>query len=332
MCFSSCGARQGLAPEHRGQGGLGRAGGAASPTSPRSHPGLEGGCCHARHPARNSPSAEIGALGHRGWEGLARERGPCASDLPTRPREPVQPATHASPRALRSGSGAGEPCAAMVTSPSCLSPAFTPCRPGRTGPAETALARPAGPGTSGPFRAARSPVAGFLLGPRETQKRKPPPATDSSADGGQRAPCPCPVSAVNTQGSQGPGALCGGLCSLPATPIWGLRGQPTPHRASAARGLPAWTPRGDGAAPAGAPPVWRNNAALCPALSQRLRSGGGWALGCVTFVSKHHLCLFSDYEGHGALTLWGRPQTRYLRKQTWERRQRPSLKANYFVL
>lgn len=188
-----------------------------SPTSPRSHPGLEGGCCRPRHAARNSPGAEIGALGHRGWEGLARERGPRASDLPTRPREPVQPAPHASARALRSGSGAGEPCAAMVTSPSCLSPAFTPCRPGRTGPAETALARPAGPGTSGPSRAARSPVAGFLLGPRETQKRKPPPATDSSADSGQRAPCPCPVSAVNTQGSQGPGALCGGLCSLPAT-------------------------------------------------------------------------------------------------------------------
>lgn len=68
----------------------------------------------------------------------------------------------------------------------------------------------------GPLERPRSPVAGFLLGPCETQKRKPPPATDSSADGGQRAPCPCPVSAVNTQGSQGPGALCG--VSAPCLP------------------------------------------------------------------------------------------------------------------
>lgn len=148
-----------------------------------------------------------------------------------------------------------------------------------------------------------------------------------TAGRGPRVPARCLPSTLR----EARGLVRGSL--LPAChPIWGLRGQPTPHRASAARGLPAWTPRGDGAAPAGAPPVWRNNAAPCPALSQRLRSGGSWALGCVTFVSKHHLRLFSDYEGHGALTLWGRPQTRYLRKQTWERRQRPSLKANYFVL
>lgn len=116
----------------------------------------------------------------------------------------------------------------------------------------------------GPPERPRSPVAGFLLGPRETQKRKPPPATDSSADGGQRAPCPCPVSAVNTQGSQGLGALCGGLCSLPATRS-GASGVSRPRTAHLPpEGCPRGRPGGTGR-PCGRPACV---AEQCSALSR----------------------------------------------------------------
>ncbi|ELK19052.1 hypothetical protein PAL_GLEAN10003635 [Pteropus alecto] len=173
---------------------------------------------------------------------------------------------------MRSGSGAEEPCLAMVTFPSCLSPGLRSLQARKNWACrDCALPDQQVPVPPGPPKRPRSPVAGSLLGSRETETKATighggSQAADLSAEGGQRAPCHCMASIQSTLREAGLRALRG--VSAPYLPprsgaSQGAACQLTLHPASATRELPAWTPWWDWATPEGSLAVWRNNAALC---------------------------------------------------------------------
>lgn len=118
----------------------------------------------------------------------------------------------------------------MVTFPSFLSPGLRSLQARKNRACRgCALLDQRVPVPPGPPKRLRSPVAGSLLGSRETETKATighggSQAADLSAEGGQRAPCHCTASIQSTLREAGLRALRGGLCSLPATPIWGLPG------------------------------------------------------------------------------------------------------------